>query len=146
LTLASTALFRVATENDPNSHTARLARIAEERARGRARLAAVTGRAWSRAAPELVRIRARQQRLHRELDSRLAPLGEAVRRGDDQRVQSLKAEASRLEHAIAEAQRDQSAVREALEHDVEHERAPIARTEALTPQATRASRTARRGR
>jgi hypothetical protein len=58
LTLASTALFRVATRSDPNSHAARLAMIAEDRARGRARLAAATGRAWSRAAPELVRIRA----------------------------------------------------------------------------------------
>jgi septal ring factor EnvC (AmiA/AmiB activator) len=138
LTLASTALFRVATQDDPNSHTARLAMIAENRARGRARLAAATGRAWSRAVPELVRIRARQERLNRELNSRLEPLGEAVHRGDDQHVESLKAEAERLEHAIEQAAREARAVREAAEHDVDRERAPILETKALTPQTTRA--------
>lgn len=144
LTVASTALFRVATQHDPNSHAARLATIAEDRARGRARLAAATGRAWSRAAPELVRIRARQQRLNRELNSRLAPLGDAVHRGDDQRVQSLKEEADRLEHAIEQAEHEASAVREALEQDVERERAPIVATQALTPQTTRAAKPQRR--
>jgi septal ring factor EnvC (AmiA/AmiB activator) len=140
VTLALTALFRVATRDEPNSHTARLAVIAEDRARGHARLAAATGRAWSRAAPELVRIRARQQRLNRELKSRLAPLGEAVHRGDDQRVESLKAEADRLELAIEQAEREASAVREAVEHDVDRERAPILPTQALAPQTTRAAK------
>lgn len=135
LTVASTALFRAATQDDPNSHTARLAMIAEDRARGGARLAAATGRAWSRAAPELVRIRARRQRLSRELDSRLAPLGEAVHHGDDQRVQSLKAETDRLEREIEQAEREESKVRKALEEDVDQERLPILQTQALTPRA-----------
>lgn len=144
LTLASTALFRVATQDDPNSHTARLAMIAEDRARGGARLAAVTGRAWSRAAPELVRIRARRQRLNRELNSRLAPLGEAVHQGDAQRVESLKAEADRLEREIQHAEREESRVRQAVEQDLDQERAPILQTQALTPQTTRAPQARRR--
>ena len=52
VTVASTALFRVATQSEPNSHALRLAMIAEDRARGRVRLAAATGRAWSREAAE----------------------------------------------------------------------------------------------
>jgi septal ring factor EnvC (AmiA/AmiB activator) len=75
----------------------------------------------------------------------LAPLGEAVHRGDDQRAQSLKAEADRLEHAIEQTELEASAVRDALDQDVDRERAPIVPTQALTPQTTRAPAPRRRG-
>ena len=143
LTLALTAMFRAATRHEPDSQAARLTAVAEDRARSRTRLAAATGRAWSRAAPELVRIRMRQQRLHRDLEAKLQPLGEAVHRGDQGRVQELSAQATALENAIRKAEREALLVREELEHGVERERATSTPTEAL-PQLTTRSPDGRR--
>ena len=145
LTLALIALFRAATRSEPDSQAARLAGVAEDRARSGTRLAAATGRAWSRAAPEIVRIRMRQQRLHRELKAKLQPLGEAVHRGDQERVQELKAQTSELESAIRKADHEAALVRDELEHDVERERATSTRTEALPQLTTRAGRSRRPG-
>ena len=144
LTVALAALFRAATRSEPDSEAARLAIVAEDRARGGARLAAATGRAWSRAMPELVRIRARQQRLNRELKSRLEPLGEAVHKGDRQRAAALKAQADQLERAIADAEREESAVKEAVGNDVRRERATSEPTQPIAPVTTRAPQRRRR--
>jgi hypothetical protein len=88
-------------------------------------------RIWSRAGVELVRIRARQQRLRRRLRATLRPLGEAVHREDQVRTQALREQARAIEDQLAELERRASAVSAAAHKAAERERETLQPTRSI---------------
>jgi len=131
LSLALVTLFLSGVRGQPDSRSARLARSAVGWARSLTRLTAVSARAWSRAALDLVKIRRRQRRLRHQLRDRLAPLGEAVCHDDQRRAEALKARASELEQALRETERQASAAVGGARRQIERERAPSQPTQPL---------------
>ena len=127
------SFLAIAARREPDEHASRLAIIAAGRADGWARLTAVAVRASARAGLELARLWLRRRRLRFELRRQLAPLGDAVHRGDQGRVEQLKARADELSQAIQETDRRSSEAITALRnqlgraHAVSHstERLPV---------------------
>jgi septal ring factor EnvC (AmiA/AmiB activator) len=71
----------------------------------------------------VVRFRQRRYRLRWRLRRQLEPLGEAAYRGDEDRVEVLKAQARRMEEALRQAERETAAAVQAARAEVERERA-----------------------
>jgi hypothetical protein len=129
--LAALGLFAGGVRREPDAPAADHTLRAAGRVRALAWLAAVTGRASAGASWELLRIRRRQHALRRELKATLAPLGEAVHRGDDERADALKLTAAALEQQLDETKRAASEVIAATRRELERQRTGIEPTEAL---------------
>jgi hypothetical protein len=129
--LIALALLLVAVEREPDDPAARLAVAAADRAVSHTRLLRVAAGAWSRAGLALVRINQRRYRLRWQLRRQLQPLGEAAYRGEDDRVQRLRAEAQQLERQLHDAQREGSHALGAARAAVERERVPLQATQAF---------------
>jgi hypothetical protein len=99
-------------------------------------LAALTVRAWARAAADLTRIHRRRQQLRGELKASLAPLGEAVHHDDQPRADALKQQAAEIEQKLGETEREASAILAATRQAIESERATIEPTQALNTTPT----------
>jgi len=129
------AFVRAGIGRDPASRLARAWRRASARIHTQARLVAVSIRAWSAAAAELVRVRLRRLRLRRQLREQLRPLGEAVYRNQPQRARAIKAHAEAVERELLDSQREDAALVGAAREAIDRERAPAQPTEALPRQA-----------
>jgi len=127
------AMLLVAVEREPDDPAARLAATAADRAVSHTRLIGVAARAWSRACIALLRINQRRYRLRRQLRRQLHPLGEAAYRGDEERVERLRAQAQLLEQSLREAEREGSQAVGAARAEVERERAPLQATRTFAP-------------
>lgn len=128
------ALLLVAVEQEPDDPAASAAVTAAGRARSQTRLIGVAARAWSAAGLSVVRLSQRRYHLRWKLRRQLQPLGEAAYRGDEHRVELLKAQVRRIEEALHEADRESSEVLGAARAEVERERAPVKATEVLPAQ------------
>jgi ABC-type phosphate transport system auxiliary subunit len=131
LATALLVLCLVGLRREPHMPAARLILQALDRLRSLAALTVVTVRASVGAAVNLLRIRHRRRQLDSELDDRMAPLGEAVYREDQQRAQALKRQAAELEHELDEAQREATSVIGHARREIEQERAALEPTQAL---------------
>jgi hypothetical protein len=138
LALALTGLLGAAIRRELDDPATRATLTAADRAltvtvrvRWRARFAAVTVRAWSRALLELAVLSTRRRRLRRQLDRYLGTLGEAVYRDDRQRAVTLKAQANDLERALQETEQGASEVFAATRQRVDRERTGIHATESF---------------
>ncbi len=129
--LAFLALLLVAFEREPDDPGARFAAAAAERAGYQTRVLGVAARAWSRAGLVLLRTSHRRYRLRWQLRRQLEPLGEAAYRGDEARLEVLKAKARRLEQALHHAERQGEQAVGTARAEVERERAPLQPTENL---------------
>ena len=129
------AFVRTGIERDPASRVGRAWRLASARIHTQARLVAVSIRAWSAAAAQLVRVRLRRLRLRRQLREQLRPLGEAVYRNQPQRARAIKAHAEAVERELLDSQREDAALVGAAREAIDRERAPAQPTEALPRQA-----------
>jgi hypothetical protein len=143
------SLLIPAVRHDPESRAARTARRGLIQTTGTARFAAVATRTWTDAGISLLHLKRERLHLRRQLDSRLAPLGEAVHRGDQARAQELNAQADRLEHELTEIDRLVAAIIDDARRTVEREKANAQLTEALpatdgTPRSRRLTRRERR--
>ena len=138
ITLAMLALFVAGARRQPEAPLSRLMLNGADRVGSFLRRIAVSGRAWMRAAVRLLRVRQRRQRLRHELHRQLEPLGEAVYRGDDQRARALKAQARRIERALAETDHERAALLEDMHEQLADERAAVQATAPLPAQAPRA--------
>jgi hypothetical protein len=125
------ALLLVAVDREPNDPAAQVAAAVAERARSHTRLIAVAARAWSRAAVAVVRFRQRRYRLRWRFRRQLEPLGEAAYRGEEDRVELLRARAREAEEALRQTELGSAAAVEAARAEIERERAPAAPTRAL---------------
>jgi hypothetical protein len=125
------ALLLVAVEREPDDPAARAAVTAADRARSQTRLIRVAARAWSHAGVALLRVTQRRYRLRWQIRRQLEPLGEAAYRGDDARVERLRAEALKLEAALHETQREGSEVLDAARVEVERERSTSGVTQTM---------------
>ena len=103
LAIAASALFFGGVSREPDAPAAAFFLRAGNRVRALSGMAGVGARAWMRAALELTRIRLRQLRLRRELKAGLAPLGDAVRQGDDRDLSALRRRRHEHSDRLAEA-------------------------------------------
>lgn len=106
VSLVVLSLCVTAAHREPEAPLSRVILRGVDRVRSATRVAVVTIGTWVRAIVRLARVKQRRQRLRHELHRQLRPLGEAVYRGDDQRARALKAQARRIEHALAETERE----------------------------------------
>ena len=106
---------------------------AGNRVRALSGLAAVGARALARPGLELARIRLRQARVRRELKAGLAPLGDAVRQGDQGRADALKRSATEMEHELGQLEREASAAVAAARGAFAREQATLEPTRRLPP-------------
>jgi hypothetical protein len=134
LSFALLTLFFSAAERQPETQTARVARIAVDRVRSLLRVATVTALARARVGVGLLRIRRRQRRIRSQLQRRLEPLGEAVYQGDHRRADLLKQQAAELERKLDEAELEASVVIGAARTEIGRERATAEPTQALGSQ------------
>lgn len=125
-------LLQVAAKREPDSGGARIARGAGRRTDGLVRLSSVMVRGSTHTGVELARLWHRRQLLRVQLRRRLTPLGEAVHRDDQTRVEQLKAQAQELEQRLGEADERAAAAKAALRAEIERERAPAQGTQRLT--------------
>jgi hypothetical protein len=130
--VAAGLLFRTAVAREPESEAARLARRAIVETSSKSRLGAVSLRAFGAAWLEVLRLRGRRRRLERELNARLAPLGQAVLRDQTGRIEVLKAQAELAETQLGEVERKISTVLARAREQVDRERSVAQPTEALT--------------
>lgn len=131
---AAVSLFLVAIRREPEAQSARLAMTGADRIAGLSRLTAVGFRAWFRTSAELIGLWWRRAQLRRELRRRLTPLGEAVHHDDQDRVAILKAEASELERALRETDRDAFTAVDRARRQVDHERGAVQPTQSMPVQ------------
>jgi type IV secretory pathway TrbD component len=131
LAATGAGLFLVAVRREPDSHSARLANTAGDRANGFLRLITVTFQAAMRAGVELAHAWQRRQRLRLQLRRRLTPLGEAVYRDDLAKAARLKAQAHELDEEMREANRRAAQAMAALREQIEQERATTQGTQAF---------------
>lgn len=95
-------------------------------------LGAVGVRAWTRADLELAKIHLRRIQLRRQLKACLAPLGEAVHRGDQTRAQALRELATGIERDLGELEQQVSAVTGAARARLARERESVAPTRSFS--------------
>jgi hypothetical protein len=126
------ALLLVAVEHEPDDPAARLASVAAERAGSRTRVIGIAARAWSRAGLVLLRVNQRRYRLRWQMRRQLEPLGEAAYRGEEARLELLKARAQQVEEALHEADREARDAIAAARGEVERERIPAQATRTLS--------------
>lgn len=124
-------LLLVAIRREPEAQTSRLAITAADRADGFARLTAAAIRAGAPAGLELARLWGRRRRLRFELRRQLAPLGEAIHLGDEERALRLKAQADELGQSLRETDRRAAEAAAALRRQIERERAASQGTQQL---------------
>ena len=129
-------LFIPAVRHDPNSQAARVTRRSVSNATNSARFAAVAARAWTHAGISLLHVKQRRLRLKRELHSQLAPLGQAVHRGDQARAEDLKARADELEQQLQDIDGNALAIVEGAREVVEREKATSQPTQTLPARGT----------
>jgi hypothetical protein len=135
--LATAVLFLAAARSAPEAPLARRTLSAEARICAVTRLLAVGLRVWTRAGIQLLQFRARRRRLRRELEQRLAPLGEAVHRGDDTRAERIRAQAGEIERALQANHRASSAVITGARGEFERERDAAGSTRVIPTTARR---------
>lgn len=131
--LTSGALLVGAVRHEPTSRTSRGARRALTGAAGFAGFAVEAGWTWGRTLVSLAGITRQRNRLRRELQGQLAPLGEAAYREDHEQTERLKAQAARLDQAVGEADRQAAAVLQRTREKLRSERATVQPTETLPP-------------
>jgi hypothetical protein len=95
------------------------------RIRSLAGFVAVGARAEGRAGVGLARVRGRQYQLRHELKAMMAPLGEAVHRGDRARVDSLARRAKKIERELDQLDDEASRLSAAAREELADERATI---------------------
>jgi hypothetical protein len=95
------------------------------RIRSLAGFLAVGVRAEGRAGVGLARVRGRQHQLRRELGAIMAPLGEAVHRGDQPRVDALARRATKIERELERLDDEASGLSAAARQELAVERATI---------------------
>jgi type IV secretory pathway TrbD component len=125
------SLLAIAARREPDEQASRLALNVAGSAGGWARLTAVALRASARAGLELARVWVLRRRLRFALRRQLTPLGEAVHRGDQARVEQLKARADELSRALQETDRRASEAIAALRNQLGREHAVSHRTQRL---------------
>lgn len=91
------------------------------------------GRTWSRTVAQVLSLRWRRLRLERDLRHRMAPLGEAVHRGDATRADQLKREAEALQRRLDEIGNREAAVVSSAQSEMERDRLPVQQTEVFAP-------------
>jgi hypothetical protein len=91
------------------------------------------GRTWSRTLAQVLSLRWRRLRLERDLRHLMAPLGEAVHRGDAARVEELGQEAAALQRRLAELGSREAAVVSSAQSEMERDRVPVQSTEVFAP-------------
>jgi ribosomal protein L40E len=124
-------LFVVAARQEPDSPAARALALTAARVRDRTGFAVAASRTWSSASGEVARLGWRRRQLERELSDLMAPLGEAVHRNDEVRVQALRGRAAQLRRSLEDLDGRRAAVVKAAHHEVERERAPVQATRVL---------------
>jgi len=129
--LVLVALLLVALEHEPDDPAARLANVAAQRAGEHTRVVGAAARAWSRAGFVVLRVAQRRYRLRWQMRRQLEPLGEAAYRGEEDRLEQLKARARQVEIALHEAEREAERAVDAAREEVERERRPVQATEIL---------------
>jgi hypothetical protein len=134
--IASLTLFFAGASREPDAPGAPFVLRAAHQLKSLAGLAALTARAWARAAADLTRIYRRRQQLRGELKASLAPLGEAVHHDDQPRADALKQQAAEIEQKLGETEREASAIIAATRQAIENERATIEPTHALSTTPT----------
>jgi hypothetical protein len=92
---------------------------------------AVGARAEGRAGVGVARVRSRQLQLRRELSATMAPLGEAVYRGDQPGANALKRRAKELERELEQLDREALRLTAAARAELASERATIQPTRTL---------------
>jgi hypothetical protein len=122
--------FLAAARRHPEAPAASGALAAADRVGSLLRLVIVGGAVSARAGLRLVGVRRRRYQLRHQLHAQLQPLGEAVYQGDDQRARAIKAQARRLEHALAQTERASADLLSGIRRELADERAAV---EATTP-------------
>ena len=128
LAVVLAGLFVVTASRDPRSALGRTILSTSANMRAQARLAGVSLSAWSAAGREVVRLRRERWLLESELRRRLAQLGEAVHRDEDERAAELKAEAHALSAELDRRDRELSAALRSAHRRVDGERLASQRT------------------
>jgi hypothetical protein len=131
LTGALLVTFLAAARREPDSTLSRRALGGADRVQSLARLVLVGGTAAVRTGLRAVRVQQRRHRLRHELDRQLKPLGEAVYQGDDQRARAIKAQARRLERALAQTDRENAELFRHVRQELAEERAAVEATTQL---------------
>lgn len=131
LTIVLGVFLRTGIRHEPDSEISRASVRANDRTRSRLHVGTVAARAWSRAAPSLVRARWRELRLRRLLRGQLQPLGEAVYRNEAERAEAIKAQAAALERELVASRRKADAAVAAARGEIARERALVGPTESL---------------
>lgn len=91
------------------------------------------GRTWGRTGAEVLSLRWRRLRVERDLRHRMAPLGEAVHRGDAARAGELRREAEALQRRLDELGSREAALVSSAQSEIERDRGPVQPTEVFAP-------------
>jgi hypothetical protein len=119
----------------PEGRLARMSLSTADRLRDEAGVAAESVSTWSRASREVVHLRREQFRLRRERDAKIRELGESVF-DDDGRADELKTAAKQLDDRFAANERELARTVASARRRVRRERATIAPTEVIAPDAS----------
>jgi hypothetical protein len=119
----------------PEGRLARVSLSTADRLRDEAGVAAESLSTWSRASKEVVQLRREQFTLRRERDAKIRELGQAVF-DDDGRADDLKAAAKELDNRLAANERELARTVASARRRVRRERATIAPTEVIAPDAS----------
>jgi hypothetical protein len=133
-------LFAGGVIEDPDAPAAGRSLQLAHRMRSLAGLLAVGVRAEGRAGVGLARAQVRQTQLRRELKATMAPLGEAVHRGDKLRADELHRRATDLERELGELQHEAARLAADAREELAHERATLEPTRAVSSAAAPRSR------
>lgn len=124
-------LFVGGVMREPSAPAARSSLQLAHRLRSLTGLFAVSVRAESRAGIGLARVRSHQRQLRRELSAMMAPLGEAVHRGDQLQADALKRRTAELERQIESLEAEASRLSATAREEMARERATAQPTRTL---------------
>jgi hypothetical protein len=119
----------------PDNRLSRVSISTADRLRDEAGVAAESLSTWSRASREVVQLRREQFTLRRERDAKIRELGQSVF-DDDGRADELKAAAKELDDRFAANERELARTVAGARRRVRRERATIAPTEVIAPDAS----------
>jgi hypothetical protein len=133
LSAALFVLFYGAAERDPSSGVARAAVGAVRRASGWARYLSGSAEAWGGAGRRLYDVRRDIAPLRKERREVLYALGDAVYRGDDETVASLRARVAEIDDAVVEKEQERERILRDARRRVADERLEVRDTQFLPP-------------
>jgi hypothetical protein len=126
--------FASSVETWPDSRVARASVNTAGRVRNEADVAVQSLSTWSRTGRDLVRLRRQQFQLRRERDARIRELGISAYR-EDGRTDELRTAARELDHQIDAHERSIERSLSRARTRVRKERATVAKTEVIAPEA-----------